>query len=550
MNRESATCTSNHAPGRRWPACWHRLFVALLALAAGAPRVMAQPGAPNPYAQPNPYAAPNPYPQQGAPANPYAQPIQPVQYPYGGYSYAPPPSYYYPRPVPPAFGYNNGYGVNYYFVQNPYAYSGPFRPANAPPPPPPVNYPQPYQPLPPLPQAQDDLAGTAPGGEAADGPGCPAPPTISFRRPTSECFWFDSSYMATFMRPMHMNGPLVTTGNPNDPVPGALGQPGTTTLFGGNSIDNGLFSGIHAELGMFVDHDNRFSIDVSGFYIFPDTTNFYAAAAPNGTPVISRPYFNVANGVDQPFRFANSAPGQLAGNIGVDTRSEMADLELNARLHAYVQDRYHFDFLFGMRYMRLQESMQVHEQVNPINGNTVPFQGTAFGAPDYLTDQDYFGTLNQFIGAQIGARLSWEERWFTLSAFSKLGMGATLQHTDINGSTSLVTPAGMQTAGGGVLALPSNSGVFDRTVFGLVPELGLDLAVNITQNVRLTFGYSFLLWNQVVRPGSQYDTNINPGQVNSSFFYGTTTGPTSPTHQFNSEVFWMNSFNVGFEVHF
>ena len=109
---------------------------------------------------------------------------------------------------------------------------------------------------------------------------------------------------------------------------------------------------------------------------------------------------------------------------------------------------------------------------------------------------------------------------------------------------------GSQTANGGVLALPSNSGSFGRTVFGVVPEAGFDLSVNVTQNVRVKLGYSFLYWNHVVRPGSQYDLTINPGQVNSSFFFGQTTGPAAPAHRFNEEVFWTNSFNLGLEVHF
>jgi len=532
-------------------------MLAFLALLAFAPLGMAQ--QPNPYAQAQAdgYAASAQAPAGGQ-QYPYSQ-VQRVQYPYGSYGYSPAQGYAYPPRYSyapygynsgAAYGYNNGYGVNYYYVQNPYANSGPYRPAVAGPAPSAApNWPQPIQNLPPLP-AQEEV-GAAPleadPDVAPHGPGA----GVNFRRPTAECLWFSSDYTATFLRPMHMNGPLVTNGSVGDPLPGALGQPGTTVLFGDKSVDFGLFSGVRADLGIFLDRDNRFSLDFNAFYLFPNTSSFYVSADQNGNPVISRPYFNVADGFGQQFRLANSQPGLLSGTFAVDMRSQMAGAEFNGAFHSYVQDRYHFQLLGGFRYLRLDESLQTREQVNGVNGTTVPFAGGTFNPPDFITDQDNFHTVNQFYGPQVGARLNWEERWFTLGAFSKLALGATVERTDINGSTTLVIPGqGTQTANGGVLALPSNSGSFSRSVFGIVPECGSDLSVNITQNVQLKFGYSFLYWNHVVRPGSQYDLNINPGQINSSFFFGNTTGPAAPAHHFNEEVFWTNSFNLGLEVHF
>ena len=354
-----------------------------------------------------------------------------------------------------------------------------------------------------------------------------------------------------------MNGPLVTSGSTGDAVPGALGQPNTAALFGANNVDFGLFSGIRADLGLFLDYDNRFSIDLGGFYLPPNSSSYSIAGDSSGNPLIARPYFNVGSDTavgltpNTPDRFTNSFPEALTGAIAIELRSQMAGAEINAAFHSYLQDRYHLEFFGGLRYLRLEESLQIHEQVNALNGTPVPFAGGTFASPDFITDQDNFHTLNQFIGPQIGARLNWEERWFSLGAFAKVALGATLEHSDIGGSTTLNVPGGAsQTANGGVLALPSNSGSLDHSTFGIVPEFGLELRVNLTQNVALTFGYSFLLWNHVIRPGSQYDLDINPGQVNSSSFFGQTTGTVAPAQRFNEEVFWTNSFNLGLEVHF
>ncbi len=567
MTRDRENCPNSHLrnssdqpeaaarPLVRWAnpsaGCNMRnVFLTFLALLASAPLGIAQ--------QPNPYAQ--------AQANGYAQAaasgVQPVQYPYGYYGSSAAPAFAYPPQSGYApnygyntgypIGYNNGYGVNYYYVQNPYANPGPYRPAGAAPAPAPAattSWPQPVQNLPPLP-TQEEVAGIPLEGDPLGQTHAPVA-GISFRRPTADCFWFDPSYTATFMRPMHMNGPLVTTGSVNDPIPGALNQPGTLVLFGQNTVDFGLFSGARAELGIFLDRENHFSLDVTGFYLVQNTSSFFIGADPNGNPLIARPYFNVADGFNQQYRFVNSQQGLLTGTFAVDMRSQMAGLEFNAAFHSYIQDRYHAELLGGFRYLRLSESLQTSEQVNALNGTTIPFAGSTFNPPDFVTDQDNFTTLNQFYGPQVGARLSWEERWFTLDAFAKLALGANVERTDINGSTTLITPGqAAQTANGGVLAVPSNSGSFSRSVFDVVPECGFDLSVNITQNIRVKFGYSFLYWSHVVRPGSQYSTDINPGQVNSSFFFGQTTGPNAPVHRFNEEVFWTNSFNLGLEVHF
>jgi hypothetical protein len=546
-------------------------FLALLVVLAAAPLAWAQqyPQAnmqPNPYAQPG--MQPNPYaPQPGVQPNPYygAPPpngpqVQRVQYPYGSYGYSPAPVYAYPQRggyAPNYYGYNTGYGVNYYYVQNPYTNYAPYRPAVAGPlPAAQPSWPQPSQPLPPVSQEEIAPGSVVPLEGDPEGE-VPAPAAgISFRRATAECLWSDAGYTATFMRPMHMNGPLATTGSTTDAIPGALGQPSTLALFGDKSVDFGLFSGARAELGIFLDHENRFSLEVGGFILFPNTSSFFTSADQNGNPVISRPYFNIGsdpgNGLspNEQFRFANSLQGFLTGTFAVDLKSQMEGFEFNARFHSYIQDRYHIDLLGGFRYLRLDESLQTRELVNALPGTTVPFAGGTYNPPDFITDQDNFRTINQFIGSQLGARLSWEERWFTLDAFAKLALGATLEHADINGSTTLNSPTGTQTANGGVLALPSNSGSFNRTIFGVVPECGFDLGVNITQYIRVKLGYSFLYWNHVDRPGSQYDLNINPGQVNSSAFFGQTGGPPGPAHRFNDEVFWTNSFNLGLEVHF
>ena len=108
-----------------------------------------------------------------------------------------------------------------------------------------------------------------------------------------------------------------------------------------------------------------------------------------------------------------------------------------------------------------------------------------------------------------------------------IGFGATDEIVDINGSTALFSPMGNQVTAGGVLALPSNIGHYDRTIFTVVPEVGINLAVNVTPHMQLTAGYSFLYWNQVVRPAASGSTTACQHERSRRMpSFGSATGPS------------------------
>ena len=489
------------------------------------------------------------YPQAGNTPYPYYAPTQPVQpaqniY-YGNYQSNTVPGYMYPRNYPPQNYINaNGNGVTYYYVQNP---NGPTSyPMTSP-----YGTPRSYQAQGRTPTWPAPVPGpvmvTPPmtvDEELGDG----RKPTASFHRATNENAWVKANYLATFISPMRLATPLVTSGSPLVAAPGSLGQPTTGILFGDRPVDFGLFSGIRLEAGVFLDRDNRFSLDIAGFYTFPNTQTFNTASDAAGNPLIARPIFNVATNLDG--AFLNSKPGDLSGNVSIESKSEMVGLELNARYHSYLRERFHLESLVGFRYVRLAERLRIAEQINPISNNFLVFQGNPVNPPNSLADEDNFRTTNQFFGPQIGSQLSWEYGWFTVEGFLKFALGATRQETTINGATTFITPAGNQTANGGILALPSNSGTHSRTVVGIIPELGVNLGVDVCQHVRLNLGYSLLLWNAVVRPGNQIDRNVNPNQVPGSPTFGAAPGAFAPSYRFNNDFLWTQTFNMGVEFRY
>jgi hypothetical protein len=505
------------------------------------------------YAPTSAPAAANPYAYYGY-AQPNTQPYQRVQYPYyppnaygqGYYYNARPynaPNYYAPN----YYGYQNGYGVNYYTMRNPVGYTPTPAPYGA------VANQRALESTPSyVSSGGPSIYQPGPMMEPEDGfPGVDNRAPIVYHRKPCDCFWLSGGYLGTIITPMRVQAPLVTTGSPNAPIPGVLGDPSTAILFGGNNINFNLLSGLRLEAGVFLDSDARFSLDWSGFYLLPGTQTANFSSDSNGNPVLTRPIFNIGAGREG--GFLNSLPGFVTGNINVDARTQFSGTEFNFGLHGYYHERLHAEGLFGFRYVRLAESLTISEGLRNITPGFISFQGVPVAdTTSVVSDFDSFSTLNQFFGPQIGGRLRYEEKWFNVDGFAKLAIGANYQRIDINGATTLNSAGSTQTAAGGILALPSNIGSHTRTVFSVVPEFGLAVSANLTQNIRLQLGYSLMLWSQVARPGAQIDRNVNTGQVPGSPppNFGVVNGPTAPIFRFNDEFFWAHNFNIGVEVHF
>src|SRR5262249_51687947 len=144
---------------------------------------------------------------------------------------------------------------------------------------------------------------------------------------------------------------------------------------------------------------------------------------------------------------------------------------------------YRVNALVGFRYLNLREGVNILESgtsLQAVEGTNLFDPGTRFFV------HDNFDTHNNFYGGQIGARVEWQrDRWF-VEARCKLGLGVTHQEININGSQTFISPSGAQSNfTGGLLALPSNIGHFNRDRFSFVPELGIKLGYQVTENIRV-----------------------------------------------------------------
>jgi hypothetical protein len=369
-------------------------------------------------------------------------------------------------------------------------------------------------------------------------------------------FWVSADYAMSWIRPERLTAPLVTVGSPADAIPGALGQPGTVVVFGNNNIDFGRFNGVRAEVGVFLDSDNHFSLDAAGEFAFENHVKFAKFSDPAGNPIIGRPFFNVANVPPEEAiaQVSNAALG-FAGGTSVDAKSEFFGAELNGRYHICCGQHLHLDALLGFRWLHLQESLTMQDLIVPTFGFLqFPLPQPQFvTAPNFVSDTDSFRTNNNFYGLQVGVDASWESDWWYVDGFANLALGGNDQSVNIDGSTTLFTPTGNLVAPGGILALPTNIGNDSRTRFAAIPEFGLTFGVHVLPHVWLTAGYTLLLWNEVLRPGSQIDHQVNATLIplnQGPFAVPVTASPNHPQFSFAEDFFWIQSLNVGVNIRY
>ena len=355
----------------------------------------------------------------------------------------------------------------------------------------------------------------------------------------SRSFWVRGEYLLWGIKDSH-SPPLVTTGSQSDPAPGVIGQPHTQVLFGG-TMDNEEFSGGRLEAGGWFGDDQLLGLEGGLFFIGPRTNHFFVGSDASGLPALYRPVtgFSSANtaGVpgDEVVASPVGPPALTTGNISVTSRSRLFGGDLNAITNLDRCCWYRLDLLAGVRYLQLDESLDIQETL------ATPSLGNAFDSTDH------FGTRNQFYGGQLGLRSEFYWRRWQLDVSGKLALGETHEVVNINGASVLTQPGFAPITGAGLLAENTNGGTHSRDQFAVVPELGLNLGYQFTDHWRAYVGYNFLYWSKVVRPGEQIDSGVNLSQNPAFGGSGTLVGPVRPAFTFHDSSFWAQGANVGLE---
>jgi len=336
---------------------------------------------------------------------------------------------------------------------------------------------------------------------------------------------------------------LATTSLPSDFA--VLGAPSTQVLFGGNTINNGPYSGGRFTIGYWLGCDQKKAIEITGFFLGPNASTVFSTNS-SINPVIGRPFLEANNG--QESAQLTSLPGVSTGTLTINAPTSLWGLAGNLRCLVCCGCNYRFALLAGFRNINLDESLTITENVVGLPTAPAPFTN------QLITVTDRFATQNHFYGGNIGADLRWYWGRWSVDVRGQVALGDTVQELDISGSQHFVpgvqTPAGLvQNFTGGLLALPSNIGHFTHNAFSVVPEIGVNLGYQILPYLRGFVGYNFLYWSNVIRPGTSIDRVLDVTKI-PNFPLSPEPAPVPGLHPapiFHEVGFWAQGLTFGLE---
>ncbi len=373
---------------------------------------------------------------------------------------------------------------------------------------------------------------------------CPTDPFGLFI-PLPRHGWIEGDFLLWTPRAMNIP-PLVTTGANNGILPNG------TVLLGGELFGD-AYTGARLKAGFWLDRCQYNALEFEVFGIGEERET-YTWNGVGGVPqLLARPFFDVRNPAGEDSQIVSAAG--VDGTVTVDARSSLGGV--GARwLHSYLNTcgpgralwdgrpvtvRRRLMGMVGWRYLNLDEGIVITENIRD-NAPRV----------DYAI-RDAFETENQFNGLDLGFLYRGQRGRQSLDLLFKMAIGTTRQIVDINGSTiatNAVPPANNFVGTGGLLALSSNIGHYERDRFSVVPELGLTYGLQLNPRWRVMVGYTFLYWNNVVRPGDQIDRNINSDLIPTALNPNPDPNAVAdrrPAFRFTETDLWVNGLNLGLE---
>lgn len=331
--------------------------------------------------------------------------------------------------------------------------------------------------------------------------------------------WIEGDYLLWMTKKAPVPVPLVTTASLSDPIPGALGQPGTKILLGDDQVDLKWRNGFRISLGGWTDNCRQYGVE-GNFLMLPAKSHrqsVHTSGQP-GSLNVAVPIFDVTglwglNGV--PGETVFILPGPLfgpgfEGTFSLKLSNRVLGSELNALINCISSCKSRVDLIGGIRWVQLEESLS-------FIGQTAALPNAPF-ATGFYNFKDSFKTDNHFFGPQVGLKVDYcLDKWL-FKGFAKVALGCMDQTVRIKGKSQTsngnlfyeTINTAHEVLPGGVFAQPTNRGTHHRDQFGVLFETGFNITYQFTHCFGIGVGYNFLWLNGVLRPGKQIDRKINP----------------------------------------
>ncbi len=325
-------------------------------------------------------------------------------------------------------------------------------------------------------------------------------------------------------------------------------------LFGGDEIFGDSQAGFRLRMGHFL-NDCGGSGFTGEFFMLGSRGHDFLMNS-NGDPIIARPFFNTNTNAQDSQLIAY--PGSYRGSLAINAETRMYSLAGHYWAELYIDrccdscngcgdsgcssgnscqprgaDETQLGLKIGPRFMHLDDTLLINETAVRIN------TGSTF----HLLDS--FKTENSFLGGEIGIRAKRQRGPLELEVGLQLAIGATRQELDIAGLNTVTSGGVPVTSPGGLLALESNSGAWDRTQFSLVPGLELMVGYELNDRWRATVGYNLLYWTNVLRASEQIDGTINTDQLSPAIAPG--VGPQRPSVHLDESDYLAHGISFGLE---
>ncbi len=391
-------------------------------------------------------------------------------------------------------------------------------------------------------------------------------------------YWTDVEYLLWFIKDNPNPTALVTDGSYQDALPGAIGQPHTHTVLGKRSIDMGWMQGFQANAGWWI----KPNMGIEGtYFLLPtvSTSKSLRTSGEPGSPNYAVPIFDVSgvfglNGIAGETIFI--LPGPFIDDPGFSAtytlklKSQLQGAALNYVYRMIKKSGLQLECAGGGRWLQLREMLLFKARSHAAPGSTFDHA--------FYNSTDQFKTRNDFIAAQFEIDASYRIKKWHLKAILDGMLGAMLQRVRIHGHSQtsdgnlffLTKGTSEEVLPGGVFAQPSNSGTHKRNPLVWGVEAKIRIGFEMTKNIEMGLGYTFLWISKVVRPGNQIDRKINstrtaladasratvgvgPGPIS----FGSPPGPAPAAHDahrpkvlFKTAAFWAQGLDAGIQFNF
>ena len=359
--------------------------------------------------------------------------------------------------------------------------------------------------------------------------------------------WFSAEYLMWWQDGVSLP-PLASTGRLSDREPLANGS----VLYGGNDVITDNLNGGRLDFGFWFDKCHTWGIGGGGFALDRGTSSF--AGGSQNDPLV-RPIITVLDNpapnmdeLGEAMALVNYSQVGHTGTLNIDVDSRLTGWNIYLRhFRTAEQGCTHTgpcscptrwcarsEHRLGFRSVELDEGIGIDSNI------MVAGAGPGDGPLTFALTES-FRTRNQFNGIDLGWYHTRSIGYWNFDLGLQLGVGNMRQSVQIAGST-IVNGTG-PALNGGLLALNSNIGNYERNEFAVLPEFNAKIGYQLTDQLRATFGYTFLYMSNVVRPGDQIDRIIDTAQIPNANA-PTPTG-TFPRFAFDNTDYWAQGLSFG-----